>query len=153
MPETGVFPVFNNVFKIGKAGKTSAAADMVAIKDMESFSVSMDNNIEEWTPMDQEGWVRRLQTGKGFSITLTGKRNVGDPGNDYVAGLAWKTGQETETKFQWEFPSGLNVEFDCVVNVTTPGGGASTDVEALEFEVMSNGKPAVTEPSQGGEGA
>ena len=58
---TGVYPVFNNVFKIG-ADKNSAKT----VADMESFSVAIDGNVEEWTPMEQEGWVRRLKTGCGW---------------------------------------------------------------------------------------
>jgi hypothetical protein len=34
------------------------------------FSLAVDGNVEEWTPMDTEGWVRRLMTGKGFAISL-----------------------------------------------------------------------------------
>lgn len=144
--ESGVYPVYKNIFKIGTKGKASIAADMVKIADMENFSVSMDNSIEEWTPMDTEGWVKRLQTGKGFAISLSGKRNIGDPGNDYVAGLAWKNGAEVESKFEWEMPSGVIIAFDCLVNISTPGGGDSTGVDALEIEIMSNGKPSIAEP-------
>lgn len=138
MAATGVFPVFNNKFKIAT---TSDGEPTATIAEMENFSVAMDGNVEEWTPMESEGWVHRLMTGKGFSITLSGKRSIGDTGNDYVAGLAWKTGVDCNSKFAWEFPSGATLTFDCVVNVTTPGGGDSTNVDALEFEVMSNGKP------------
>ena len=143
MAVSGVYPVFNNVFKIGTKGKTSSDEDMQPIADLETFSVSLDNTIEEWTPMTTQGWVRRLQTGKGFSISLSGKRNVGDEGNDYVAGLMFKTGQDVETKFVWEMPSGMKVEFDCLVNISSAGGD-STAVDGLEFEVMSNGAPTVT---------
>lgn len=145
MAYTGVYPVFNNKFKIGTKGATSAAdADMKIIADLETFSPSFDNGVEEWTPMDTEGWIRRLMTGKGFSIDLSGKRNIGDEGNDYVAGLLFKTGQDVETVFEWEFPSGAKVSFNCLVNVTNVGGGDSTNVGALEFSVMSNGKPTFT---------
>ena len=143
---SGVYPVFNNEFKIGTKGAKSIAEDMVSIADLETFSVSIDNNIEEWTPMTTEGWVRRLQTGKGFSISLNGKRNIGDPGNDYVASKMFATGRDVETKFEWTMPSGLKVEFDCVLNISSAGGD-STNVDVLEFEAMSNGKPTVTEPS------
>lgn len=143
---SGVYPVFNNEFKIGTKGMESATADMVSIADLETFSVSIDNNIEEWTPMTTEGWVRRLQTGKGFSISLNGKRNIGDAGNDYVASKMFATGRDVETKFEWTMPSGLKVEFDCVLNISSAGGD-STNVDVLEFEAMSNGKPTVTEPS------
>lgn len=145
MAYTGVYPVFNNKFKIGIKGATSAAdADMKIVADLETFSPSFDNGVEEWTPMDTEGWIRRLMTGKGFSIDLSGKRNIGDEGNDYVAGLLFKTGQDVETVFEWEFPSGAKVSFNCLVNVTNVGGGDSTNVGGLEFSVMSNGKPTFT---------
>lgn len=145
MPKTGVYPVLNNIFKIGTSGLESTVDQMKSIKDVTTFSVSFDNNVEEWTPMDQEGWVRRLMTGKGIKISLSGKRCVGDEGNDYVAGLAFKSGQDVETKFEWTFPSGLKVEFNAVINLTNVGGGESTDAAPLEFEVMTNGKPTVTE--------
>lgn len=144
MPETasgGVFPVYNLKFKIGKAGRNSEEADMVIIKDMENFSPSIDGTVEEWNPMDQEGWVRRLMTGKSFAISLNGKRNYGDPGNDYVAGLAWKNGRDCDSKAAIEFPNGDSLNFDCVVNISTPFGGDSTNVSGLEFELMSDGKP------------
>lgn len=143
---SGVYPVFENVFKIGKAGKTSTSTDMVEIADMETFSVAFDNGVEEWTPMTTEGWIRRLMTGKSFTISLSGKRNIGDAGNDYVAGLMFKTGQNTETCMEWTMPSGTSIKFDCVVNISTAGGD-STAVDALEFEAMSNGKPTVTAAS------
>lgn len=143
---SGVYPVFNNEFKIGTNGVESTTEEMVTIADLETFSVSIDNNIEEWTPMTTEGWVRRLQTGKGFSISLNGKRNIGDAGNDYVASKMFATGRDVETKFEWTMPSGLKVEFDCILNISSAGGD-STDVDVLEFEAMSNGKPKVTEPS------
>lgn len=135
----GVYPVFNNIFKLGTKGLLSTEEDMKEIADCESFSVTIDNGIEEWNPMDQGGWVRRLMTAKSVSISLGGKRNVGDPGNDYVAGLAWVTGQNASTKFEWLLPSGATVDFNCVVNVTALGGD-STAVDALEIEILSDGR-------------
>lgn len=140
---SGVYPVYENQFKINKSGRTTGTDNMVAIADMESFSVSFDDNVEEWTPMTTEGWVRRLKTGKGITISLNGKRNVGDAGNDYIAGLAWKSGQACNSQLEWTFPNGDKVLMDCVINVTSAGGD-STNVEPLEFECMSDGKPTFT---------
>lgn len=149
MPQvtSGVFPVFNIGFKIGTKGRNSSDTDMKLVKDMVSFQISIDTNVEEWTPMDTEGWVRRLATGKGFSITLNGKRHVGDPGNDYIADTAWKSGLDCSSKCSIEFPDGSKLDFDCIVNVSTPNGGDSTDVSALECELQSDGKPTYTPAS------
>lgn len=141
---SGVYPVFNNTFKIGTKGRTSTTEDMKTIADCETFSLSMDNNVEEWTPMTTEGWIRRMQTGKGFSISISGKRNVGDDGNDYVASKLFATGQAVETKFEWEFADGTTVSFDCIIFVSNAGTGDSTNVAPLEFEVMSDGAPTIT---------
>lgn len=91
MPKTGVFPVFDNKFKIGKDGRASKDDSMVPIAEMTSFSVSIDGNVQEWTPMDAEGWMKRMTTGKALTVSLSGKLCPGDPGNDYIAGLAWKS--------------------------------------------------------------
>ena len=140
---SGVYPCYENQFKI-----VPGTGEGVTIADCESFSVSFDNGIEEWHPFEQEGWVRRLLTSKGVTISVTAKRNVGDPGNDFVAGLAWKNGRDVETPFTWNFPDGTKVTFnDAVINVTNIGSADSTNVAPLEFEVQSNGKPTVTPAS------
>lgn len=140
---SGVYPVYENQFKINTSGRATGTTSMVTIADMESFSVSFDDNVEEWTPMTSEGWVRRLKTGKGITISLSGKRNIGDAGNDYIAGLAFLSGQACNSQLEWTFPDGSKVLMDCVINVTSAGGD-STNVEPLEFECLSDGKPTFT---------
>lgn len=145
----GVYPVFNIDFKVNTGGRDGS--EMAVVKEMETFSPAVDGNVEEWTPMDTGGWIKRLMTGKGFTITLNGKRHEGDPGNDYIAGLAWKTGTDCSSEAEIEFPNGDKLTFDCVINVTTPFGGDSTDVNSLEFELQSDGKPDYVPASNGGE--
>lgn len=113
---------------------------MAAIAELETFEVSIDGNTVEWSPMEMQGWLRRM---------VTGKRCLGDAGNDYVAQSAWTTGDGCASKFEWEFPSGAKLAFDCVLNVTNPGGGESRDVAILEVEVMSDGKPTFTPALEG----
>ena len=62
---------------------------------------------------------------------------------------AYKKAKFNESKHVWTFPSGAKLEFDCVINVTTPGGGDSTNVDSLEFDLMSDGKPTYTPASAG----
>ena len=138
----GVFPVNNIDFKVNTAGRTTPGTQAV-VKDMETFGIALDNGVEEWTPMDTEGWVRRLMTAKSMTVSLNGKRHYGDPGNDYVAGLAYKNGQDCNSTMEITFPDGGKLVFDCVINVTE-GGGDSTAVEAMSFEAMSDGKPTYT---------
>jgi len=144
MAFTGVFPVYNLIFRIGTKGKTSAEADMAPIADLETFGLSIDGNVEEWTPMTTAGWKRALMTGKGFSFDMKGKRCVGDAGNDYVASTAWQDGLNCSTKGDVTFPDGSKLVFDCVLNVTNTGGGDSTNVSPLEFAMTGDGRPTFT---------
>lgn len=144
---TGVYPVYENQFQVDVS--STGTASWKDIADMETFSVSIDNNVEEWTPFTAEGWTRRLMTGKSITVTVSGKRNVGDAGNDFIASLFMRNGRAAECDFKWTFPDGATLVFpDAVVNVTNMGAGDSTAVAPLEFEVMSNGKPAYT-PAEG----
>lgn len=138
------YPVYNNKFKIGINGLESTEDDMVVIANLENFAPSIEGNVEEWNPMEAEGWGDAMMTSKKLSFSFSGKRTYGDPGNDYVAGLAWKSGNDVVTKFEWILPSGAKVAFNCIVNVSTPGGGDSTALDGLEFEVLCKGKPTFT---------
>lgn len=144
MATTGVYPCYENQFQIDTSADGKGAS-MESIADCESFAVSFDNGVEEWTPMESEGWKRRLMTAKALTISVTGKRNVGDAGNDAVAALAFKNGRNVERDFQWTFPDGTVVKLaGAVINVKNIGAGESTAVGPLDFDVMSNGKPEIT---------
>ena len=143
---SGVFPCYENQFKVDVSNTDTPSWKTVA--DCETFEVSFDNGVEEWTPFESEGWTRRLMTAKSVTITVSGKRNVGDDGNDFISGLSFANGQRAQAGFQWVLPNGSTTTTvtvdDAVINVTNNLGGDATNVAPLEFEVMSNGKPTVT---------
>lgn len=142
---TGVFPCYENQFWVNTAGAGETPV-WETILDCETFEVSFDNGVEEWTPFESEGWVRRLMTAKNVSITVSGKRNTstdtGKAGNNFIAGLAFANGRDAEADFKWLFPDNTEIIFEgSPINVTALNSGDSTAVAPLEFEVLSNGKP------------
>lgn len=143
--KSGVFPVFDLGFKIGIKGLSSADEDMVTIKDIESFSLGVEGNTQKWNTLDMEGWSRALMTGKGLTISLKGKRNVGDPGSDYISSTTFKDGLDCTTKASVDFPDGSKLEFNCVIDVKSFLGGEAQDVAPLEFDMIVDGKPVFTE--------
>ena len=145
MAGTGVFPVHDNKFKISTTGRNGASASMVTIADLTTFKVNVEGKNEEWFPLDQEGWARQANTGKKMSISFSGKRNYGDAGNDYIAGMMMKTGKDCETSFEWELPNGDKLTGNCVISLTSPAGGDSVAIDTLEFELLVDGKPTFTE--------
>lgn len=118
---------------------------MATILDMETFSMAIDSGMEEWNPMDAKGWRKALVTAKALTFSLSGKRNYGDPGNDYVASKALANGRNCDSKMTLTFSNGDKLEMDCVISVTNFVGGDSTNVQPLEFDLASYGEPLFTE--------
>lgn len=140
----GVYPVHKNVFKVNTVGRTGTDTTLVTIADLTTFKLNVEGKNEEWYPMDQDGWARNANTGKKMSISFSGKRNYGDEGNDYIAGMMMKTGKDCETAFEWTLPDGAKLAGDCVISISSPAGGDSTNLDNLEFELLIDGKPTYT---------
>lgn len=139
------YAVHDITFKIGKAGRSSAALDMVPIVDVEGLKPVIDGKMIDWSPMDQGGWARAMMTGKKVSFSMSGKRNVGDPGNDYIAGTAFGVGSACESKVEITLPDSEGVlTANVVIDVKTPFGGDSGDASLLEFDLIFDGKPTFT---------
>ena len=148
IPQTGVNPNYKMKFGICINGRKESdkpeEIETTVVKDAESRGLSIDGKIEEWDAMDQDGWGRKLMTAKSISASMGGKRNYGDPGNDYVASKAYAIGQDCNSWFSIIFPNGDQLIIPCVINVTSLGGDA-TGVESLEWEIKSDGKPTYVE--------
>lgn len=147
--KTGVFPVHGIEIKISTSGVTSELTGLSIIADLETFKITIDGVVVDWSPLEQKGWKRRLMTGKSITISVNGKRNFGDPGNDYLASLAHKTGQEATTTVQVGFPDGAKLTMNAVVDIKDYNGGDSVDVMPLSADFLSDGKPTYT-PAVGG---
>lgn len=144
---SGVFPVNEVDFKIDTSSTTerSTSPSYATIADMESASISIDTGVETWTPLEEEGWQRALATAKSMTISMSGKRNIGDIGNDYIAGKLLKNGQGCNSTYQITFPNGDTLVVPCVIQVKSLAGADSTNVAPLEFDLVSDGKPTYTE--------
>jgi hypothetical protein len=146
--DSGVMPV--NQLKFTFTPYTNGAWGTESyVKECESLDISVDGSIEEWTPMNTEGWTNRLLTAKSMTIGLSGKRCYGDTGNDTVYGMIEKVGLDAMGKLSIYFPGAAadtnkkKIEIIGVVNITGLGG-ESTAVDKLEWEIQSSGKPTFT---------
>ncbi len=136
---TGVYTVKDLVFKIDIGSPGSP--NFVTIKDVETMKVSLKGTVEKWTPMDQGGFARNLMTAKEFSIEHSGKRNIGDPGNDFIFGTMLQVGTACNSTETITFPNGDILSFPCVIDLTGAFGGDSTKVTALDWSAHADGKP------------
>lgn len=137
---TGQFPVSSLIIKVETADQTFAP-----IADLETAGITLETNVETWYSIADNGWQNAMATAKAMTLDFSGKRTLGDAGNDFIAGLAFKNGQDVEKKFEIEFPNGDKLAFTGVVAVNDFLGGDATAVAPLSFEVTCKGKPTYTE--------
>lgn len=141
---TGVFPVNALKIEIGTS-KTGEEWTYAEIADMESANITVDTGVEEWNSIMDGGWRKALATAKSLTMSMSGKRCLGDEGNDHIASKWNKNGQDCYSSCKITVPNGDTLTFDCVVQVTSFLGSDATAVAPLEFELLSNGEPVYTE--------
>ena len=134
----GQFAISECVVKVKTADSTFSP-----IADLEEFNISIDNNIETWYSMSDGGWQNALLTAKALSGSFSGKRTLGDAGNDYIDGLRLNIGKAAEADFEIDFPNGDKLVFTGVVALTDWLGGA-TGVAPLSGDITGKGKPTYT---------
>ena len=146
MPFTaGEYLTSELTFKVGTKGLASVLpTDMAVIVGMEGLNIAIDGKVVDWYAMDQGGSARAMMTGKKISISMSGKRTIGDAGQDYIAGLAFLNGRDCTTKLEINFPDGDKLTGNVVIDVKKFAGGDSTDPSGLEFEIIFDGKPTYT---------
>ena len=134
----GQYSVSNCKVKIKTATEPSETYSEIA--DLEEMSLSIENNVETWYSINDEGWQNALLTAKALSGSFSGKRTLGDTGNDYVDGLRYKIGKDAEADWEIEFPDGSKLDFTAVTALTDILG-AATDVAPLSGDLTGKGKP------------
>jgi hypothetical protein len=117
--------------------------EFVGIADLEEVSLTIENNIETWYSIEGGGWQNALMTARALSGSFSGKRCLGDAGNDYLDSLRYVNGAEAVADWQVEFPNGAKLAFNAVVGITDILGSA-TDVAPLNGDLTGKGKPVYT---------
>lgn len=126
--------------KTSASGQTAVWSD---IADLEEMNLSIENNVETWYSIADEGWQNALLTAKALSGSFTGKRTLGDTGNDYIEGKRYAIGKAAEADFKIVFPNDATLEFTAVVGLTDVLG-AATNVAPLSGDLTGKGKPTFT---------
>ena len=134
----GQYSVSNCKVKV----KTSGASGQAV------YSLSIESNTETWYSINDGGWQNALLTAKALSGSFSGKRTLGDTGNDYVEGLRYKLAKDAEADWEIDFPDGSKLEFTAVTALTDILG-AATDVAPLSGDITCKGKPTFTAATTG----
>ncbi|MEI3507821.1 MAG: phage tail tube protein [Bacilli bacterium] len=128
--------------------KVKKGAEYVTIADLEEMGISIENNTETWYSINDGGWQNALLTAKALSGSFSGKRTLGDDGNDLLDSVRYNIGKSAELDWKIEFPDDSTLEFTAVTALTDLLG-AATDVAPLTGDLTGKGKPTFTPATAG----
>jgi predicted secreted protein len=146
--DLGVFPVNENEAFVGTAGYGAEAQTWAEVAQMETISISIDTGVEEWNPMEMHGWRDAMATAKSLEIELTGKRCIGDAGNDYLASKKFALGTAAYVPFKYVMPDGEVLILSKNVAQVESLGGDTTGVQGLSVKLISACVPTFEEAEQ-----
>ena len=91
-----------------------------------------------------KGFAHNQVTGAAPEIVITGKREVGNAAQDFIAGLQFKLGSERESSVKIT-SGGKVITCDCSIGAITSFGGQTLDQNAFGCTIRFNGEPTVTD--------
>lgn len=140
--ETFTTPVSANDLEIGTNGLFSTGEQMDNIDGLSNCEMSIEGTLQEYfTTLN--GYNSADKTAIKLSFSISGKRVVGNKGNDYIARTAWYIGKKAKTLFNYTFDDGMVMSGRLVVNVSKNSGGAAEDDNGLEADLVIDGKPTI----------
>ena len=116
---------------------------------IDNVSEALNEVVQQYFFMSDEGFARNHVTGLAPTFTLTGRRIVGDTAQDYIFGKKYGLGTERESSFKLEWYDGSStpvkktLTVDCTICNIQEWSGASTDDSAISFEIRFNGEPTI----------
>lgn len=118
---------------------------------IEDISPDRSEKTDETEDYSTGGNTVTTVTGVTKTTSVTGKRLIGDPLQEYVASLEESFGDERKTQYRIVSPTGEIIEEDVTlkdINITGPNGAAS-DKQAISFSMARNDTPKLVQAAKG----
>lgn len=118
---------------------------------IESITPEREEKTDETEDYSTGGNTVTTVTGVTKVTTVEGKRLIGDPLQEYLAGLEESFGDERKTQYRIVAPTGEIIEEDVTLkdlNITGPNGAAS-EKQAISFSMARNDTPKLIQAAKG----
>lgn len=135
---------FQDLFEIDVTPDGAARTWTRLGKGIAGFTPSTNENIDQSTYLDGDGYGSSDVIGAQLTFAATGHRVVGDTAQDYIAGLEFELGEDRKTNFRAYNSIGEMKSGACTLANLVIGGGDAGAKKEIAFEVHINGKPTKT---------
>ena len=113
-------------------------------KGIQSLSPASNENIDQSTYLDGDGFGESEVIGAQWIYTGAGHRYVGDDAQDFIFSKQFSLGEARKSNFKEYDSQGNLISGSCTVANVTQGGGDAQAKNEIGFEIHLNGKPAFT---------
>lgn len=125
----------------GDAAGTWEYAELCA--GIEGMEFNANEQNQQYFFLCGEGFAHNETTGAAPSITITGRRVVGDAAQDYIAGKQFALGTDRNTSVRIT-AEGQVITCEATISDVTSFGGQTLDVNNFGCTLLMNGEPTVT---------
>jgi hypothetical protein len=113
-------------------------------KGIQSLSPASNENIDQTTYLDGDGFGESEVIGAQWIYTAAGHRYVGDDAQDFIFAKQFSLGEARKTNFKEYDSQGNLISGACTIANVTQGGGDAQAKNEIGFEIHMNGKPEYT---------
>lgn len=113
------------------------------LKGFTNFSKAMNEVVEQFAFLDEDGWGRSEVVGAQPTIELTGKRIVGDTAQDFIFDKQYTLGSRHVSYKMTK--DGKVLTGDCTLANIDDGGGDAQALGEVSLTIHFNGAPEVSD--------
>lgn len=143
-------PVWANELWIGTSSTTSGTETTWTYsklcKGIESMEFTPNEQNQQYFFICGQGFAHNEVTGGAPTLTVSGRRIVGDTAQDYVVSKQFALGPDRNTSVKI-VAEGKQIVCDATIGDVTSFGGSTLDVNNFGCTIYFNGAPTVTNAS------
>lgn len=142
-------PVWANQIEIGTeftAGTSGAAGTWTyapLCKGIEGMEFTSGEQNQQYFFLCGNGYAHNETTGSAPSISITGRRVVGDAAQDFIASKQFSLGTDRNTSVKIT-AEGQVITCDATIGDVVSFGGQTLDVNNFSCTLYFNGQPTIT---------
>lgn len=120
---------------------------------IENLAEALNEVVQQYQFFDGQGYARNHVTGMAPAYTLTGRRVLGDPAQEYIFSQKYALDVNRQSSFMLTYTDSegdtVTITVDCTICNIQEWSGATTDDSAISFELRFDAKPEVSTTPQG----
>lgn len=132
-------PTFDKSGKVAISDLTSGDWARLAV-GVNSITPSAAETSQKLSDYASKGHSETVVTGKDVTLTISGNRYVGNPGQEYVASMWLKMGNAVKTRCIY-IVNGQAIESACTITAIVPTGGNANASQTFSCTINLDGVP------------